>query len=88
MFENETILAKVVDACGGQVLAGAACGVTPSIIGRWIKQQHLPRTDYTGETDYAGALASASGGIYKRDWILQECNPVKIKGKKKELAHV
>ena len=87
MFEDETPLARVVREIGGQVLAGAACDVTPAIIGRWIKKRHLPRTDYTGETDYAGALAVASGGKFDREWILAECNPVKVKGKKKELAH-
>ena len=88
MFVNETPLARVVDVIEGkQVGAGEACGVTPSIIGRWIRQQHLPRSEYTGETDYAGALAEATQGRFSREWILQECNPVKVKGpKRKELA--
>ena len=61
MFVNETPLARVVDVIEGkQVGAGEACGVTPSIIGRWIRQKHLPRTEYTGETDYAARLANAS----------------------------
>ena len=83
MFENETPLARVVATCGGQVKAGEACGVTPAIIGRWIKQQHLPRTDYTGETDYAGALARVSTDpSYNRQWILDQANPLKVKGMK------
>lgn len=88
MFLDETPLAKVVRAIKGkQAGAGAACGVTAAVIGRWIKQQHLPRTEYTGETEYAEALANASDGRFTKEWILHECNPVKVKGpKRKELA--
>lgn len=88
LFKNETPLAQVVDAIEGkQVGAGAACGVTPSIIGRWIKQQHLPRTDYTGETDYAGALSQATQGKFSRKWILEGAHPLKVKGMKKDSAN-
>ena len=86
MFEDETILAKVVREIGGQVMAGDVCGVTAAVIGRWIKQQHLPRTDFTGETDYAGALSEASNRLYSRKYILDECNPVKVKGRKMEMS--
>ncbi|ENW90533.1 MULTISPECIES: hypothetical protein [Acinetobacter] len=86
MFEDETVLAKVVRKIGGQVKAGEACGVTAAVIGRWIKQQHLPRTDYTGETDYAGALAEASDFLFSREEILSECNPANVKGRKMELG--
>lgn len=87
MFLDETPLARVVRAVGGQVKAGGTCNVSAAIVGRWIRQKHLPRTEYTGETDYAGALAEATQGRFSREWILQECNPVKVKGpKRKELA--
>lgn len=82
MFVNETPLAQVVREIGGQVKAGEACGVTAAVIGRWIKQQHLPRTDYTGETDYAGALSKATEGKFSREWILEQSNPVNVKGPK------
>lgn len=86
MFLDETPLARVVRAVGGQVKAGDACGVSAAIVGRWIRQKHLPRTEYTGETNYAKALADASQGRFTEDWILEECNPVNVKGKKKELV--
>lgn len=83
MFLDETPLARVIRAIPRkQVGAGEACGVTAAIIGRWIRQKHLPRTDYTGETDYAGALSAATNGLFKREWILAECNPVNVKGLK------
>ena len=87
MFEDETVLASVVRKIGGQVKTGEACGVTAAVVGRWIKQQHLPRTDYTGETDYAGVLAEASGFLFSRDEILRECNPANVKGRKMELSN-
>lgn len=82
MFLDETPLARVVRAIGGQAKAGEACGVSTAMVGKWIKQQHLPRTDYTGETNYAGALADASNGRFDREWILEEANPVNVKGPK------
>lgn len=85
MFQDETPLAKVVRAIPGkQIGAGRACGVTPAVIGRWIRQQHLPRTEYTGETNYAEALSKATGGRYSKKWILAEAHPLKIKGPKRE----
>lgn len=83
MFSDETVLAKAVREIGGQVKAGEVCGVTAAVIGRWIRQQHLPRTEYTGETNYAEALADASGGLFTREYILEECNPAKVKNIKK-----
>jgi len=79
MFLDETPLARVVRAIGGQVKAGAACGVSAAMVGRWIHQKHLPRTEYTGETNYAEALANASNGRFTQDWILEEAHPFKIK---------
>ncbi|WP_173911066.1 hypothetical protein [Acinetobacter sp. Marseille-Q1618] len=67
---------------GKQTGAGEACGVSTTIIGRWIKQQHLPRTEYTGETNYAEALANATNGRFTKEWILEEAHPLKVKGPK------
>lgn len=80
MFLDETPLARVVRAIHKkQSGAGEACGVSTTIIGRWIKQQHLPRTEYTGETNYAEALASATNGRFSKQWILVEAHPLKVK---------
>ncbi|MHA3063107.1 hypothetical protein [Acinetobacter sp. ANC 4641] len=85
MFLDETPLARVVRAIPNKQLgAGRACGVSTTLIGKWIKQQHLPRTEYTGETNYADALAKATGGRFTKEWILREAHPLKVKGLKKE----
>lgn len=85
MFLDETPLAKVVRSIGGQVKAGESCGVSAAMVGKWIRQQHLPRTEYTGETNYAEALSKATGGRYSKKWILAEAHPLKIKGPKQEV---
>lgn len=87
MFLDETPLARVVRSIKGkQRGAGEACGVTTAIIGRWIKQKHLPRTEYTGETHYAEALASATEGRFTKEWILEEAHPLKVKPPKQEVC--
>jgi hypothetical protein len=83
MFQDETPLARVVRAIPGkQAGAGAACGVSTAQVGNWIKQKHLPRTEYTGETKYAKALADATNGRFTEEWILEEAHPLKVKGPK------
>jgi len=37
-----------------------ACGVSPSAVHRWKSSNRLPRTEYTGETQYAEAIAALS----------------------------
>lgn len=40
------------------------CGLTPKAVYKWIERGSLPRTEFTGETDYAALIANASGGKY------------------------
>ncbi|MRT14970.1 Cro/Cl family transcriptional regulator [Enterobacteriaceae bacterium RIT711] len=40
------------------------CGLTPKAVYKWLERGTLPRTEFTGETDYAGKIAKASGGKY------------------------
>lgn len=76
---SETPLYRVVKAVGGQVKAGDVCGVSAAMVGKWIKRRCLPRTEYTGETDYAEKLATASNGAFSKDWILEYAHPLKLK---------
>jgi hypothetical protein len=52
-------------------VASDACGVTTRTVHNWIKNGCLPRTEYTGETHYAEALAAASGGLFTAAWLLE-----------------
>jgi hypothetical protein len=46
--------------------------VTYQAVMKWIRQGHLPRTDWTGETQYARALSAAVGGRVKVRDLLEK----------------
>jgi hypothetical protein len=51
----------------GITAVARACQVKPPTVHRWKCRNKLPRTDYTGETEYAKAIARLRGGIsYKQ----------------------
>ncbi len=37
---------------------------------KWVRKGHLPRTEWTGETNYAERIASAIDGIVSREELL------------------
>ena len=46
-----------------------ACDCSPRAIYKWIERDALPRTDFTGETNYAERIAIASDGRFSADLI-------------------
>jgi len=44
----------------------AACGVSYQALRKWEKAGRLPRTDWTGETDYAEAIEQATASTISR----------------------
>ncbi|MGB1951688.1 MAG: hypothetical protein ACPHQ9_13025 [Marinobacter sp.] len=67
------VLKESIDRIPGKVPAAAmACGVTVRAVYKWIDRGMLPRTEYTGETDYADRLACASGGAFSGGWLKAE----------------
>lgn len=48
-----------------------ACGLTPKAIYKWIERGTLPRTEFTGETEYAKRIANASQGKFTELEILE-----------------
>lgn len=56
---------KAVDLIGGFNAAARICDVSPQAVMKWVKRGKLPRTEATGETDYATALAMANESISK-----------------------
>lgn len=66
-------VAIAVDCAGGPIAAAKACGRSRQAVDKWIAKGSLPRTDYTGETDYAGKLAAAAaarGEPFEREALL------------------
>jgi len=66
-----------VDKVGGPVAAAKACGIRRQAIDKWIAKGSLPRTDYTGETNYAEKLSEAAAGEFTAEWLLAEASPRK-----------
>lgn len=67
------VLKASIEKIPGKIPAAAkACGVSVRAVYKWIDAGRLPRTDYTGETDYARRLARAAGGAFSPDWLLSE----------------
>lgn len=64
-----TPLEKAFDLVGPAAIA-RACGVKgPSAI-KWRMKGGLPRTDWTGETDYASAIETVTNGQVTRAELL------------------
>ncbi|XAG19538.1 helix-turn-helix domain-containing protein [Vibrio metschnikovii] len=47
-----------------------ACGVSVRAVYKWCERGVLPRTEYTGETNYAETIEDLSSGDYKKDQLL------------------
>lgn len=54
--KSKNIVERSIYLAGGPVTVAMAFGLSRQAVGKWAVQGHLPRTDWTGETDYAGAL--------------------------------
>lgn len=50
---------RVVELLGGYEATGRACGVSGKAVMKWAKKGRLPRTEWTGETNYASLILEA-----------------------------
>ncbi|WP_338794054.1 hypothetical protein [Pseudomonas sp. AE27] len=69
-----------IESAGGPIAAAAACRVSRQSVDKWIAKGCLPRTEYTGETSYAKALAEVAQGNGKPfdpEWLLSHASPKK-----------
>lgn len=66
---QENLISKSIAIVGLRALA-RFCGVTPQAIYKWETKGSLPRTDWTGETDYASRIEEATKGAITRDQLL------------------
>jgi hypothetical protein len=70
-------------AVGGIGAAAKVCERSYQALNKWRKAGSLPRTDYTGETQYAARLAAAAmgkGTIFEASWLLDASAPQKTAG--------
>jgi len=73
-------IAFAFEAVGGIGAAARACGRSYQALNKWRLAASLPRTDYTGETEYAKLLAAAArekGNPFDADWLLGKSVPQK-----------
>ena len=66
---QENLISTAIDLTGLTNLA-KACGVTYQSVKRWEAKGRVPRTDWTGETDYASRIEEATKGVITRDQLL------------------
>lgn len=66
---KENLISKAIELVGLCHLA-QVCGVKHQSIYNWVKKGALPRTDWTGETDYARRIEEATKGVITRDQLL------------------
>lgn len=62
-------LTKAIEILGGCEATGRICGVSGKAVQKWQAAGRLPRTEATGETCYADAMARAIGQISKERLI-------------------
>lgn len=55
----------------GQTRIASECGVSKQAVHQWIKKG-LPRTEWTGETNYSAVIARLSGGRYTAEQLLED----------------
>ena len=63
-------LERAVDLLGWQSLS-KALAVSHQAIRKWIEAERLPRSEFSGETDYAAIIECKTAGAVKADELLQ-----------------
>lgn len=68
-MEKLNLISKAIELVGLCKLA-QACGVRHQSVYKWQARGRLPRSDWTGETDYASRIEIATGGRITRAQLL------------------
>ena len=67
-------LKDAITAAGGAVKVSSLCRVSPRAVYKWMAANSVPRTEYTGETNYLGLIAAeaaARGNSFDLDSLKQ-----------------
>ncbi|WP_455917190.1 hypothetical protein [Pseudomonas cerasi] len=76
--EYPNAIAFAFEAVGGIGAAAKVCEKSYQALYKWRLAASLPRTDYTGETQYAKLLATAAqqkGNSFDAAWLLDAAAP-------------
>lgn len=74
-------IAFAFESVGGIGAAAKVCNRSYQALNKWRLAASLPRTDYTGETEYAVLLATAAkqkGNPFESAWLLNASAPQKV----------
>ncbi|ROQ58114.1 hypothetical protein EDF83_2448 [Pseudomonas protegens] len=77
---EQNAIAFAFKAVGGIGVAAQICGRSSQALSKWRQSGRWPRTEYTGETQYAELLASAAfkqGVPLESGWLLTAGIPIK-----------
>lgn len=66
---KQTPIARAIELVGVARLAGAM-SVSRRAVGKWEKAGRLPRTEWTGETNYSGVIEELTGRRVTREQLL------------------
>lgn len=66
----KNIVRSAISEAGGPEKVGPKCGVTYQAALKWFNQGFLPRTEWTGETNYASTIERLTSSKYTRDQLL------------------
>lgn len=72
-----TVKHVILDA-GGVAKVAQAVNLTERAVYKWIQKNALPRSEYTGESDYASVIAKLNTKLSKEE-ILELCRPISRK---------
>jgi len=70
-MKKQNAVQRAVIQAGGQGAVARACGVRQQTVFRWVHDGKLPRTDWTGETDYSAVISEMDGVSVTRDELLR-----------------
>lgn len=74
---NPNPITRAIEVVGLGALA-AGLQVSGQAIRKWEAAGHLPRTEWTGETDYSSSIQRLTDGAVKKDDLLS-CRPPRRK---------
>ena len=69
-METKNLITEAIQIVGLAKLA-RACGVTYPAIRKWEQAGRLPRTEWTGETNYSSVICRETEGKITREQLLQ-----------------
>jgi hypothetical protein len=69
VYMTNAIISQAIQSAGGQTAVAKALNVRQNTVHKWI-HHGLPRTEWTGETNYIPTICDLGGGEFTREQLL------------------